>query len=174
MNERPLRRPDFYAGSNWLRWSVFVVAIAVFAVWLLAALRQMQAMGEKTMVELTVRNINTGLKASMCEAVIEQRGGEIAAWAGSDPVRWLATPPSGYVGECRRDEEYVAGAWCFESASGDLVYRPRSPIGLRLEGNHGDEPAVLRWRVVMARKDEKDAVAWMLVKNITPYVWSIE
>ena len=174
MNERPLRRPDYYAGSNWLRWSVFVVAITVFSVWFLTALRQMQAMGEKTMVELTVRNISTGLKVAMSEAVIEQRGGEIAAWAGTNPVRWLAVPPSGYVGECRRGEEYAVGAWCFESASGDLVYRPRNPIGLRLEGSRGDEPKVLRWRIVMSGNDEKDAVAWMTVRNIAPYEWSIE
>ena len=174
MSKQRFQRPDYYAGSNWLRWSVFVVAITVFSVWLLTALRQMQTMGEKTMVELTVRNISTGLKVAMSEAVIEQRGGEIAAWVGTNPVRWLVAPPLGYIGECRRGDEYAVGAWCFESVSGDLVYRPRNPTGLKLKVGRGDEPKVLRWRIVMSGNGDKDAVAWMTIRNIAPYEWLIE
>ena len=178
MNPHPVRRPDFYAGSNWLRWAIFVAAVAVFSLWLLAVLRQMQALGEKTMMEQTVLNIRTGLKVAMSEAVISQRGREIAGWAGRDPVRWLAAPPAGYAGECKRSEGVAAGAWCFESSSGDLVYRPRNPQGLKRLDENGvvvvAEPIVLRWRVVMAGQDERDAVAWLRVQNITPYVWSIE
>ena len=162
-----------FAGTRWLLGGVSVILIALLSLWLLSAMRRIETVVERMIVEQTVQNIRTGLKVAMSEAVISQRDGEIAGWVGENPVRWLASPPNGYRGECARGDDVGEGVWCFERTSGDLVYRPRYAEGL--VAKDGRALSVLRWRVGMTKGIRTDeSVAWLRVENVTSYVWVIE
>ena len=174
MIPQELRRPGYYAASHWLVGSVSVVLIFLLSLWLLSALQRTEEVVERMIVEQTVQNIRTGLKIAMAEAVIAQREGEIAGWAGDNPVRWLAAPPNAYAGECVLGVEAKEGVWCFERVSGDLLYRPRHANGLRSSVD-GKELSALRWRVATAEKGRgAESVAWLSVVNVTPYIWVIK
>ena len=169
------RTLGYYAGSHWLLGWFAVGLIAVFSLWLFSALSAAQTMAEKMVVELTVQNMRTGLKIAMGEAVISMRDSEIAGWVGSNPIRWLATPPVGYRGGCPTRDEISEGDWCFEDSSGNLVYRPRDREGLKLlQNNGGDGRLLLRWRVVnVGKEDQRSGFAGLRVENVTPYSWVI-
>ena len=84
----------YYANSHWFLVSVALGLVLVFMLWLLSALRDAQELVEKMIVEQTVQSMRTGLKIAMGEAVVSMRDKEIGGWAGSNPLRWLASPPS--------------------------------------------------------------------------------
>lgn len=162
-----------FAGTRWFLGGVSMALIAVLSLWLLSALQRMQVVVERMVVEQTVQNIRTGLKVAMAEAVISGREAEIAGWAGENPVRWLVAPPSDYRGECHPGIEAAEGEWCFERASGDLVYRPRHADGVR--GADGRAPTALRWRVSLVHgANQNDGAGWLRVENVTSYLWVIE
>lgn len=167
------RAYDYYAGSRWLVHAVTIVAILLLAGWLLAALQEAEERAEKLMVELTWRNMRTGLQIAMGEALMSGRDKEIAGWEGSNPVRWLGSEPSGYRGECaaRLAGELPKGAWCFDSGRRELVYRPRNDRHLRIDGEAG-RGKLLRWRVVAAAQEpERPGPPGLRVESVTSYSW---
>ncbi|MDO9067127.1 MAG: hypothetical protein Q7W05_01565 [Deltaproteobacteria bacterium] len=126
----------------------FLVIIAVigFISWLgLERLTYLQVLGEKTAVEATILNIQTGLRYAMAERVIRGEEQRIAEMGGSNPVQWLEKPPQDYVGECAG--EHAAGSWCFDLRSRELRYRPRLDLGLQPPR---PKPGVLSWRIERA------------------------
>jgi hypothetical protein len=167
------RAYDHYAGSRWLVHAVTIVAILLLMGWLLAALQEAEERAEKLMVELTWRNMRTGLQIAVGEALMSGRDGEIAGWEGSNPVRWLGAEPGGYRGECtaRFARELPKGAWCFDRERRELVYRPRNDRHLRMEGAGGHEK-LLRWRVAAAAQEpERQGLAGLRVESVTAYFW---
>ena len=107
---------------------VLFVVVGLIAVGLISALGDATEQAERQIVELTIRNMRTGMQRAMGEALMHQREGEMASWAGSNPVRWLDSPPAGYRGECSTAESRAlsGGEWCFERGRRELVYRPRN------------------------------------------------
>lgn len=141
------RTLGYYAASRWFQSAVIFVLLAVLALVLLRALDEAEVQAERQAVELTVRNMRAGLQYAMSEALMHQQENEIAAWAGSDPTRWLQVRPAGYRGACSSVESknLPDGAWCFERDGRRLVYRPRALTAL-----HGPENELckeLSWRV---------------------------
>jgi hypothetical protein len=168
MRQNPAPALGPYAGSRWFMGVVALVLVAVFAAWLLNALREAQALAEKMVVEQTIQNMRTGLKVAMGEALIAGRGNEVRTWAGSNPVRWLGGAPKefggdgavsvmggnlsgvpdGYRGDCLTGEiaRLPAGAWCFDREARQLAYRPRQEFAeWAAKGRYDD--GVLRWQV---------------------------
>ncbi len=122
------RTLGYYAASHWFPAAVVLLMLGVLALFLLRALSEAKEQAERQMIELTLRNMRTGMQFAMAEALMRRRENEIAAWAGSNPTRWLEAPPAGYRGECSSAERATLpdGAWCFEHDSGRLAYRPRN------------------------------------------------
>lgn len=150
------RRLGHYAGTKWFQWAVLLVLCGLLAGGLIGALEDAKGRAEQQAVELTIRNMRTGLQLAMGEALMQQRQGEIAGWAGSNPVRWLGRSPTGYGGECNNtgDRRPGAGAWCFDVRQKELIYRPRSDALLieqdkldKLERAGAEPCKTLRWRV---------------------------
>ena len=120
-----------------------MVAVIGVISWLgLERLTNLQVLGEKTVVETTILNIQTGLRYAMAEHVIRGEEQRIVEMAGSNPVQWLEKLPQEYVGECAG--EHAAGSWCFDLGSRELRYRPRLDLGLQPTR---PEPGVLSWRI---------------------------
>ncbi len=143
------RTLGYYAASHWFQSAVVFAMLGLLALVLLRTLNDVEAQAERQMVELTLRNMRTGMRFAAAEALMRQRESEIAAWAGSDPTRWLEVPPAGYRGECSAEDlrKIPVGAWCFERDSQQLAYRPRDTK--RLRGPDDGLPCdLLAWRVV--------------------------
>lgn len=120
-----------------------VVAVIGFISWLgLERLTYLQVLGEKTAVETTILNIQTGLRYASAGHIIRGEERRIAEMVGSNPVQWLEKPPQDYVGECAG--ELGTGRWCFEPSSRELRYRPRLGLGLQPPP---PKPEVLSWRI---------------------------
>lgn len=174
----PTRRPGYYAASHWFQGGVFLLGCAVIGSWLLAALNDAQERGEKQAIEVTVRNMRTGMQLAMGEALMHQREGEIASWVGSDPVRWLGAKPAGYVGDCSAKEasDLPPGTWCFDRERCELVYRPRNASHLHVQDAGGARPpGQLRWRVARAPESlASGGFVGLRVELVTLYKWFLD
>lgn len=163
------RSLGYYAASHWMQGAVVFVVLGSVAMGLLWALGDMKERAEKQVVDLTIRNMRTGMQLAMGEALMQQREREIATWAGGNPVNWLGTPPGGYRGECSVEESrsLSGGEWCFERASRELVYRPSRVDHLRALLEVGASQCdQLRWRV--ARVPEKVSSGGFVGLQIEP------
>ncbi|HRF11482.1 MAG: hypothetical protein ABTS16_17990 [Candidatus Accumulibacter phosphatis] len=150
MISQEIRRPGYYATSHRFEWAVLLVVIGLLAIGLLSALHDANERAERQAVELTIRNMRTGMQLAVGEALMQQREGEMAAWVGINPVRWLGSDPAGYRGECSAAEsrDLPAGAWCFDRDRRQLMYRPRHTGHLRVPAvDDGGRCDVLSWRV---------------------------
>lgn len=156
----------YYTGSRWLSAAVAVALIGALAVALLGALEEAEERAEAVLVEVTVRNMRTGLQIAMGEAITHGREKEIAGWAGSNPVRWLGTDPVGYLGDCPGGS-LPPGAWCFDRERRELAYQPRHHRHLvRVEGTE------LRWRVAAAAADApRGGLVGLRLETVRPYDW---
>ena len=144
------RRLGYYAASHWFQGVVLLAILALIVTGLMSALNDASERAEKQVVELTIRNMRTGMKLAMGEAMMQQREGEMAAWGGSNPVRWLGSPPGSYRGECPAEESrnLAGGEWCFEQNRRELVYRPHRPDHLHpLSAVSERQCSYLSWRV---------------------------
>lgn len=143
------RTLGYYAASHWFQAAVVFLILGALALFLLRALNEVEGQAERQAVDLTLRNMRTGMQFAMAEALMRQRESEIAEWVGSDPTRWLEVPPAGYRGECSADErrDLTEGAWCFAREGRELVYRPRNTKYLR-GVDDGQPCSELAWRVV--------------------------
>lgn len=158
-------------GSRWLPVTVTVGIATVLLVWLLEALNDAQELAERTVVEVTARNMRNGLQLATAEARLHGREHEIPTWVGENPVRWLGGNPSGYMGDCAGSAVPSAGHWCFDRARGELVYLPINRERLRLRNADVTEGSkVLRWHVV-ATAPVGNAPVGLRVENVTPYTW---
>lgn len=137
--------PRLQRGSGWLEFSVVTMAIAVIGWFWIGALLDLQADGEKTAVDLTVRNMRTGLQLRMAEMMLENKVKEIPALAGQNPVQWLAQPPEHYLGELDAPPHDPAPrSWYFNRATRTLMYYPGAARFDRVSGESGP----LAWRIV--------------------------
>jgi len=160
MIPRGPRTLGYYASSQWFQWAVLFLVLGSLATVLLSALDDIKERAEKQVVDLTLRNMRTGMRLAMGEALIQQREREIATWGGGNPVGWLGAPPVGYRGECSAGESRrLSGQeWCFERPSGELVYRPNSVDHLHDPVAEKDSPCVqLRWRVARLSESASSA-----------------
>ncbi len=135
---------DYQAGISKFEFLVVLTVIGIVSWVGLAQLRQVQEMGEKTVVEATVRNIQSGLQHEMGHHLAQGTEASIADIVGSNPVRWLERPPAGYLGEFdSAPPAMVPGQWFYDRARRELVYWPRLSRNLKVEAADGR----LRWRV---------------------------
>jgi general secretion pathway protein G len=106
--------------------AVSAVVISTLAGVLLVAMLDYQALAERTMVDLTLRNMRTGMRYRVAELLFAQRAREISALVGSNPVAFLARPPANYRGEVAGPLDVGSlppGSWTFDSRARELVYR---------------------------------------------------
>jgi len=90
--------------------------------------RYLQEYAEKTVMQMTVMNMRTGLRYKMAELMMENRMPELPALLKENPINWLEKMPVNYLGEIADAEsrEISPGNWYFDKKRGELVYRPRN------------------------------------------------
>lgn len=124
-----------------------VVLLAALGFGLLAALESMQDESERLTVELTIRNMNTGLFLRQAERLAAGRADTLRELAEQNPMDWLRTAPTGYVGERSCPEGLAAGQWCWNTQQHQLYYFPQGGNWLK------DDRKMpwLTWRVVSSQ-----------------------
>lgn len=172
------RRLGYYANSHWLQAATLFVVVGSLAMGLLWALSDAKERAEKLLVELTVRNMRTGMQFAMGEVLMQQREGEMASWVGSNPVRWLGSPPGGYRGECSIEEnrDLSGGEWCFQRVRRELVYRPHNADHLRaLPASSGRKCRLLSWRVAgVPESMASGGFVGLRIEAASPCQWVLE
>jgi hypothetical protein len=148
----------------------FVVTAAVFAVLaglFLGVVLYYQELGEKTEVELTVLNIRAGLRYRVADRMMNGNMNELAASIAGNPVRFLAAPPAGYVGELRgyASDPVAKGSWYFDLEQKELRYRPR------LRSHLSPDLSLLRWRVAPVFASGTKRLESLTLVNVEPYRW---
>jgi hypothetical protein len=151
--------------------SEFAVSVAIYGVlagiFLGVALYYVE-LGEKTEVELTVLNIRAGIRYQIADRMFHGNINELASMNGGNPLKWLAQPPAGYVGELRpaAPDSVAKGRWYFDVEQRELRYRPR------LRSHLSPDISVLRWRVVAIHAPgSPQSIEGLTLVNVEPYRW---
>lgn len=126
-----------------LEFVLVVILFATLALFLLRALNDLQDESERLTVELTIRNMNSGLFLQQAERLTLGRENTLRELAGQNPVSWLRSSPAGYLGEQACPGVLAAGQWCWNPAQKVLYYYPRQKNWLK---SARDLPW-LTWRV---------------------------
>lgn len=130
--------------SRLLEFCVLAAVIAVCGVVLLRVVAGVQQEAERLAVELTIRNINSGMELQQADRIMAGRENTLGELMAQNPVSWLRTPPDGYVGEGRCDERLLEGQWAWDVSRKTLNYRPKQANWL---GGQAGNPC-LTWRVL--------------------------
>lgn len=155
-----------------LQFSVALAVIGVLAVYLLDALYYALEQAERTVMEATIRNMDSAVRIQAATRAMRGQEASLGELVGANPVQWLEKPPAGYAGDCQGD--LARGGWCFDAGTQEIVYRPRVDRNLEyLEpGRSG-----LRWRVASVaepagRQSEARApVGAIRVVSTTLFAW---
>lgn len=147
---QPARVPVAIYRITWGELALALGALGAFACMALALLGFRESM-EKNTVDVTVRNIASGLRWQVAGRLTQGRGHELAQLARANPVSFLAGPPAGYLGEreAPADVALPGASWYFDARSRELVYVPALAWHLRVEQGGRAE---LRWRVDAAKE----------------------
>lgn len=127
-------------GSLSLRIAFYVVfALLIMAV-ALYELNYYQELGEKTLVDGTVRNMQISIRARILANYASSQEQLNKKIIDSNPVEYLKTKPVDYVGEVKTaDRPMQKGVWYFHIETKDLVYIPASTDHLYLLTETADD-----------------------------------
>lgn len=151
------------SGITQLEFAVVAAVFAMLAGVLVSALLYYEELAEKTVVEVTIVNMRTGLRLKVAELIIKGRESEIAGLAHSNPVTWLDHPPSGYQD---RFGAALAGDWVYHPVSKEIEYRPRLRAHLSIQSG-----TTLRWKLMARRVSATGVAEGVEIVQVTPYQW---
>lgn len=164
-------------GATLLEFGVVVTIFGILCVVLLNSMRYYQERAEKVVMEATARNIRSGLRFELAHRMIHQRHAEIPQLASENPVKWLSSPPSNYLGEfAGPPAKLEKGSWYFDVREQCLVYVVN--IGEHFQPQQG-LPKQVRYQVTLvygqAQQDRKAAdnrvVEDVILKQRELYRW---
>jgi len=147
-----------------------LAVIAVLAGGLFHALLRYEELAEKTAVDMTIRNLRSGLRWQIAERLLRGSPTETAALVGANPIGWLERPPDGYIGEhAGPSADLPRGSWYFDTDSRELAYRPNLTLHFEAPAGRSDE---IRWRVIARRRGNLVLSAeGLTLDETTQYRW---
>lgn len=119
------------AGFSLIQRTGIIFLVSVLSVLLYDQFLRYQARVAKTVMEMTVVNMRSGLRLRVAELMMQDRMEESVKLLQENPIHWLAAPPANYLGEFVRPQPQTipANHWYFDSGRHELVYRlPRDPL----------------------------------------------
>lgn len=128
-----------------LQFSVIVAVSGILWMLLLDSLRAIQEQSERTVMESTVRNMNSGLQFEIAARIMRGEEASLPLLVGNNPMIFLDKVPQDYLGTC--PAAIPPGAWCFDVGTREIVYRLRQDSNLAYPADGRRE---LRWRIVSA------------------------
>lgn len=161
------------AGISKLEFSIVLGVLGL--IWLIALYRfhELQELGEKTAVEMTISNISSGLRWEMADRIMTKREASIVDMAGSNPVHWLEKKPEGYLGAFpAMPENFQPGSWYFDTLRKELRYRPILKRNLKCtQCEHVGSEMALCWRIARSGNPMFGLGDTVKVVAVTPYRW---
>lgn len=155
-----------------------IIIIALVYVGLLERLQYYQEYAEKTVMEVTVRNMRTGLQLRVADLMMHDQMKEAGHLLRVNPITWLEAPPPNYLGELKapQDVDIPRGNWYFNLSRQELTYLPEHR---RFFESGSNEKKSVRYRVTAMKyspgKNEGDegqpeGIALSLVDK---YTWNV-
>ena len=170
-NSAPLVRER--AGFTLIELIVVICVISVLASVALQRLTVYQELAERAMMELTLRNIKTGLQIRLAELIIANRQSEAAQLERGNPIQWLAEKPANFGGDYRAPGE--RGNWYYDTDRGDLVYVVNNGAFLETRAANGVKELRFRTRllkgVVNFGGTTTETVTGITLEPVYPYQW---
>lgn len=119
-----MNTPEKQTGFTLLELSIVVLLIGILASVLLNRTLRYQEFAEKTVVEATVANMRSGLRYRIAELMMSDRMNEMGSLSHENPMSWLKTPPSNYLGHLgqAQAQRIPPGSWYFDTERHELVY----------------------------------------------------
>lgn len=137
-------------GFSLLELAVVILVLAVLGGSLLRALWRYEGQVERQAVDMTVRQIRTGLHLRLLDAMTYGRREDIASLPGSNPILLRGAPAENYLGELSSPPAPELTGWYFDTVRRELAYRPRSESFAYRDGEHGE----LRWQLRQVKESE--------------------
>ena len=111
------------AGSGLLEFAIAAMVLAVLGWFLLVAVGGVQEQAEKKKFEMTVANIEAGLRYEASSRLARGVANPARTLLAGNPIRWLATRPDNYLGEYpgRLADAKRVGVWYYDQSAGDLA-----------------------------------------------------
>ena len=114
---------DGACGATSVEFALCLALMAIFVGVLLDRALYYQEYAERTAMEMTAKNIRTGLRFKVADLILDNRASEIAKLADENPLNWLAERPPNYLGELdSAPEDEPKGQWYFDKRNKELVY----------------------------------------------------
>jgi type II secretory pathway pseudopilin PulG len=115
-----------YAGFTLFELVIGITIVGMLGAVLSERMLRYQEYAEKTAMEVTARQIQTGLRMQVADLMMRDRLHEADRLLQSNPMTWLETPPPNYVGErsTRNVSDELRGNWYFDVNRRELVYTP--------------------------------------------------
>lgn len=165
-----------HAGFSLFELVVGITIVGLLGMALSERMLRYQEYAEKTAMEVTARNIQTGLRLKVADLMMTDRMHEIDRLLLVNPITWLETPPPNYIGERAdsRQDAAVAGNWHFNTARREVVYVPfhRRFFEPQVPGNGS-----IRFRigaVPVANANDARKVEGLTLLLLSPYKWEVQ
>jgi general secretion pathway protein G len=144
-------------GSGWFEFALAAVSLSALAGVLLHQLIEYPSLAERAVVDLTLRNMRSGLRWQVAERLLRGRAGDLASLEGANPVLMLARPPDGYAGEfgAREAAPRDPGTWYFDRERRQLAYLPRRAWHSATSSGLAE----MRWQVRVLKSTAAPAVS---------------
>lgn len=149
------------------------ITVATQKIWAL------RAAAERVGVEFLLGTVRSALGIELTVNVTRSEGRrELASYHGQNPILLLEPLPANYLGEFdTQPAEPTEGAWYFNREQGTLNYRVRFLDFV--QNSDFRDPALLRFRVQVAYKDENDngsldegeSVNSIRLRSLSDYRW---
>ena len=141
--DRPLSR---------LELAIVVVLVASCFTWFLNRMNDMAALAEATALDLTVRNLKTGVMSAVASGIIANDERTLQRIANGNPVGSAIEPPAGYIGAVRdaNPANILPGQWYFDEDHHWLVYHV---VNTDYFVNDGEGPARVRIQLKLIYND---------------------
>ena len=173
MRAFPIR--NGHCGATFVEFAVSMALMAIFVGVLVERALYYQEYAEKTAMEMTARNIRTGLRYKVADMILDNRMSEIPTLAGGNPLNWLVERPPNYLGELESAPmDEPKGQWYFDKRNRELVYtvnnrRHFSPSTYR--------DFCVRYRLMrtsagaVTDSSPKNGETWISLVLVTEYSW---
>jgi hypothetical protein len=135
-----------------LELAIVILLIALCFTWFLHRMNYMAALAEATALDLTVRNLKTGVMTAAAAGILGNRTDAMTRIAEGNPVGRAIEPPPGYIGAVRGavPGSIHAGQWYFDEDQRWLVYHI---VNADYFVNAGEGPARVRIQLQLIYND---------------------
>ena len=161
-------RPGRQGGRIRLDKMISIAILVSLGAVLLHRLQYYEEYTEKTVTELTITKMRTGLNLRKAEMMLASAQGGAMGVLGDNPMVWLPAPTPNYSGEFAGHAPDAAGEgiWYFDRSARELAYRPNLARHF-VPGPDG--PTEVRVRVERRRWEPAKAEAEGPVRNPAPW-----